>query len=117
MNKRELGSRYEEAAARFLESRGYEIIERNYRCRQGEIDLIAKEGEYVVFVEVKYRSGDNRGGSIEAVTPQKQRRISKAALHYLMQKQYREDVPCRFDVVGVDGRKITLLRNAFDYCR
>ena len=78
------GLYYETQAAVFLEKQGYQILERNFRCPAGEIDLIAKEGGYLCFVEVKYRSERETGTPEEAVDAKKQKRISRAALYYLM---------------------------------
>ena len=78
MNKRQTGSRYEETAAAFLTSKGYRVLERNFRCRQGEIDLICRHGKYLVFAEVKYRSGLSMGSPAEAVDARKQERIRRA---------------------------------------
>lgn len=116
MNKRSLGGEYEKRAAEFLAGQGYRIAEMNYRNRRGEIDLIGWEEGYLVFVEVKYRGNAGTGGALGAVNIQKQRRISRAALFYRMQKKISEDTPCRFDVVGIDGEKVTLVKNAFDFC-
>ena len=69
MNKRQTGSRYEETAAAFLTSKGYRVLERNFRCRQGEIDLICRHGRYLVFAEVKYRSGLSKGSGLLSVQP------------------------------------------------
>ena len=73
MNKRQLGTVYEQKAAAYLQQQGYEILECNFRCRLGEIDIIAREGGYLCFVEVKYRSGDGYGSPLEAVGVYKQR--------------------------------------------
>ncbi len=116
MNKRRVGGEYEEQAAEFLIGQGYRILEKNYRGPRGEIDLVTREGKYLVFVEVKYRGSRRTGDALGAVDARKQRRISRAALYYRMQKRISEDTPCRFDVVGIDGEKITLVRNAFDFC-
>ncbi len=116
MNKREVGRRYEAQAADFLEKQGYEILHRNYQNRAGEIDLIARDGDYLVFVEVKYRRNKSQGGALEAVDMRKRRRISKAALLYRAQKRISEETPCRFDAVGIDREKISLVKNAFDFC-
>lgn len=113
MNKRKLGADYEKIASDFLENRGYQILERNYRCRSGEIDLIARQGEYLCFVEVKYRSGNSCGTPLEAVGYRKQQQIIKVAKYYLMRGQYSMDTACRFDVVAITDKEITLLRNAF----
>ena len=115
INKRSIGTAYEKLAGEYLKRQGYEIIEYNFRCHIGEIDLIAKDGDYLVFIEVKYRSGNQTGNPLEAVTRSKQRTISKVALFYLMTHGYGEDTCCRFDVVAILGDKIRLVRNAFDY--
>ncbi len=113
MNKHEIGCRYEERAARYLEEQGYQIAERNYRCRLGEIDLIARDGAYLVFVEVKYRADERSGYGLESVDGKKQRRIIRAASWYLYERHIRDGQPCRFDVVSFLGEEITLLRDAF----
>ena len=95
-----------------LEQMGYEILQFNYRCRLGEIDLIAKDGAYYVFCEVKYRADERKGSPLEAVDARKQQKIFRTAMYYLTEQQL-EDVPCRFDVVGIEGTKITLIKNAF----
>ena len=114
MNKRETGTAYESAAARFLETKGYRILERNYRCRFGEVDLIAQEGDAIVFCEVKFRRDLRAGHPLEAVDLRKQRRISKCALCYLTEKRLSGQ-ECRFDVVGICGEETILIRNAFEY--
>ncbi len=113
MNKRQTGSRYEETAAAFLTSKGYRVLERNFRCRQGEIDLICRHGRYLVFAEVKYRSGLSMGSPAEAVDARKQERIRRAAAFYLYSHGMGGDVPCRFDVVGILGSDIELIQDAF----
>ena len=86
MNKRKTGQEQEAKAACFLKTQGYQILERNYRCKKGEIDLIAWEGQYLVFVEVKYRSTNESGLPEEAVDLRKQRQISRVAAWYLTEK-------------------------------
>ena len=88
MNKRKTGAVYEQKAAEYLEKAGCRILEMNYRCRAGEIDIVARDGRYVVFCEVKYRSG------------------------YLAEHRL-QDVPCRFDVIGIEGGEITHIKDAF----
>lgn len=112
-NKRATGSRYEEKAAVFLQKEGFGILERNYRDRYGEIDLIAKEDGYLVFVEVKYRKNLQNGYPQEAVHEKKQQKIRHTARYYLYKKGYPEDTPCRFDVVSIVGEQIELIRDAF----
>ena len=113
-NQREKGAYWEQKAGAYLESIGYEILEYNFRCRMGEIDIIARDGEYLVFCEVKYRAGTGKGYPSEAVDERKQRVISKCALYYLTKKGTME-LPCRFDVVTKLNGKLQVIKNAFDY--
>lgn len=115
-NKRQKGAAYEQIAAAHLISKGYEILEFNYRCKMGEIDIIARDGEYLVFVEVKYRANSQKGNPLEAISMAKQKTISKCALHYMMMN-HLSDVPVRFDVVGILGDKKEHIKNAFDFIR
>ena len=111
-SSRQTGTDYERAAGYYLEQLGYEILEYNYRCRAGEIDLVAKDGEYLVFCEVKYRSDRRKGGPLEAVGPAKQKTIFRCAMFYLTERHI-ENVPCRFDVIGIEGTEVTYIKNAF----
>ena len=111
-NKRLTGTKYEQAAGFFLEQMGYEILEYNYRCRSGEIDIIAKDGGCLVFCEVKYRSGRGKGSPLEAVDYRKQQTIFRCASHYLTGKRL-SGIPCRFDVIGIEGTAVTHIKNAF----
>jgi putative endonuclease len=115
-NRRQTGAAYEELAADWLSEQGLEILERNYRCRRGEIDLIARDGRYLVFVEVKYRSAEKTGHPAEAVDWRKQHRISNVAAWYCYEHRLPEDQPCRFDVVSVLGERIEYIKDAFTYC-
>lgn len=96
----ELGKRGEEAAARFLDKRGYEILERNWCCFAGEADIIAKDQGNIVFVEVKTRKDCNKGFPAEAVNKQKRERYEKIALAYLQDNDLSE-LTVRFDVVSI----------------
>ncbi|HEX6853015.1 MAG TPA: YraN family protein [Candidatus Polarisedimenticolaceae bacterium] len=111
-----LGLEGEEAAARHLEATGMRVIERRWRCRAGEIDLVAEDGEVLVFVEVKARGGDGFGTPAEAVTAGKRRRLATLATWYLVERD-AQDRPCRFDVVEVvahgSGAEIRHLPDAF----
>lgn len=113
-NKRRTGTEYERRAGAYLEERGYEILEYNFRCRMGEIDIIARDGEYLVFCEVKYRLDARSGHPAEAVDRRKQRTISKCALYYIMRRGLT-DQACRFDMVSFEGDTVTVYPNAFDY--
>lgn len=113
-NQRQIGAFYEEKAARFLESKGLFLVARNYRCPMGEVDLIARDGRFLVFVEVKYRKSQKAGGALPAVDARKRRTIAKVASHYLLTHGGRLDVSCRFDVIGFDGEALTWIPNAFE---
>ena len=113
-NNRETGSYYERMAGVYLTEKGYEILEYNYRCKLGEIDIIARDGDYLVFCEVKYRADDRKGTPAEAVDYAKQRVISKSALYYMTVNGI-DEIPCRFDVVSIEDDRIILYQNAFDY--
>ena len=115
MNRRQVGTEYERQAAAFLEERGCEVIERNYRCRLGEVDLIVRDGNYLVFVEVKYRQSERTGHPLEAVNPAKQSRISRTAVWYLQSHGLGMDQPSRFDVVGICGGQVLWLKDAFPF--
>ena len=117
MNKRQCGSEKEELAAAYLSGAGYLILEKNFRNRFGEIDIVAMEGRYLVFVEVKYRRDNRMGYPEEAVDRKKQRIICRVAEYYLIKNRKASDTPCRFDVVSIDGNEIRLYRNAFLFCR
>ncbi len=113
-----LGARGESIAAAFLKGQKYAIIERNYRCKAGEVDIVAREGKTLVFVEVKTRRNTSYGPPQLAVTPFKQRQISKAALTWLAKKKLH-DTSARFDVIAIILREhevpaIEHIKNAFD---
>ena len=112
-NRRTIGTRYEALAAEYLRRQGLIILETNYRSRQGEIDLIARDGSYLVFVEVKFRRDDRKGAPSEAVGIQKQGRIRAVAAYYLYKHRCEETTPCRFDVIAILGEEITWIRDAF----
>lgn len=114
MNKRIVGSEKESIAADFLLQEGYRILERNFSCRIGEIDLIAKESGYLVFIEVKYRAGTAFGYPAEAVTKAKIIKILKTAKYYMLCNGILQETPCRFDVVNILGEDISVIKNAFD---
>ena len=112
-----LGKTGEDLAVRELQRRGYEILDRRWRSRAGEIDIIARDGATVVFVEVKAREGCAFGGGADAVTARKRQRIVRLAQEYLARHRLG-DCPCRFDVVAIDGGderpSVRLYQNAFD---
>lgn len=94
------GAQAEALAADYLVARGFVILARNYRTRRGEIDLIARDGDTLVFVEVRLRTRNDYGGAAASVTPRKQQRIVAAALAYL--SRLRREPPCRFDAILLD---------------
>ncbi len=116
---REQGARGEEAACRLLRRSGYKILERNYRGPRYEVDIIAREGGILAFVEVKTRAPGGTGDAAEAIGPRKQGRITRAAEHYLMTHPEAQGAVCRFDVVlfeaesGEVPKGGILMRDAF----
>jgi len=117
LNKRFVGSTGESIACRFLKDKGYKIIEKNFRCRSGEIDIVAMDGEDLCFIEVKMRKSSSYGPPYLAVTPQKQKQISIAALNYLKKTTLKYS-GIRFDVVSINlensTEKIELFKGAFE---
>lgn len=113
-NKRKIGACYEQIAGEFLKKLGYEILEYNFHSLVGEIDIVALYEEYLVFIEVKYRKDAKKGNPFEAISMQKQKRISKCALYYI-KKHELQNMPVRFDVVGILGKEIQVISNAFDF--
>jgi len=107
----ERGKRGEKQAAAFLREHGYYIIEENYRWQGGEIDLVAREGNYLVFVEVKSRSSEAFGTPEEAITVAKRRRLIRTAQKYLL--EHPTELEVRFDVVTLFRGKAKLYRDAF----
>jgi putative endonuclease len=95
------GAAAESLAAEFLQSRGLAVVERNYRCRGGEIDLIARDGSTLVFVEVRLRRSDSFGGARASITAAKRRRLKYAAGLFL--SRLDREPPCRFDAILLDG--------------
>ena len=118
LDRQILGKLGEELAVAELERRGYAVLARRYRTRAGEIDIIARDGEATVFVEVKARASDEFGSAAEAVTVWKQRQLARMAEDYLARSGLGCG-PCRFDVVAIDGiggpaEVVTVYPHAFD---
>jgi putative endonuclease len=115
-----LGAYGEDVACSYLEKQGYKILERNFNCKVGELDIVALEGDVLSFIEVKCRTGVDYGNPADAVSYSKQGKIVKAAL-FFMTRYKLFDHMCRFDVIEVltDGSKedtrINLIKNAFEY--
>lgn len=93
----------EKLAETYLVSQGFQLIERNYRCKWGEIDLIMKHQQAMVFIEVRYRAQQQFGGSLASIDIHKQQRIVKATNYYLQTHPYTQQYACRFDVILLDG--------------
>jgi len=115
--KQVLGKEGERVAEQYLRKKGYRLVERNYRCAVGEVDLIALDRRVIVFVEVKTRSGHGFGTPLEAVQPRKQRKMIQAAQFFLTQKKLHQR-DARFDVVGISwpgGQPVVEhIENAFE---
>lgn len=106
----------EERAALYLEEQGVQIVARNFRTRRGELDIIARDGETLCFVEVRLREDDRYGSPLATVRREKQRRLYYAAMEYLVKHRRRTDgMACRFDLISIErsARQITWLRNIF----
>lgn len=112
------GRAAEDAALRFLEARGFALLARNYRCRLGEIDLVMRDGESLVFVEVRARRSPSHGGAAASIGHAKRRRLVAAARHFLMTHPGAASMPARFDVVALsdpgEDAAPRYLRQAFD---
>jgi len=113
------GRAAEDLACRHLESRGLRLLERNYRCRAGELDLVMLEGTTLVLVEVRSRSSTSHGGAAASVGPRKQQRFIRAARHLLLTRPQYRKLPARFDVVAIesglpgDAPRVEWIRDAF----
>lgn len=109
------GAEAERLAEKFMLQQGLVLLAKNYRCRFGEIDLIAKDGDTLVFIEVRLRRNDNFGGAVASIDHRKQEKLISTAKHYLSPLKTPE-VPCRFDVLllnNKDSHAIQWLKNAF----
>ncbi len=114
VNRRAVGERFEEIACGYMEERGFRVLERNFRCRQGEVDVVGEDEGYLVFVEVKYRASGVSGSPAEAVTAAKQGKICRVADYYRYRHGIGDDRAVRYDVVAVEGDGRTVwYKNAF----
>ena len=118
-HRQELGKSGEDLAVERLTEEGYAVLARRYRTRYGEIDIVARDGEAIVFVEVRRKSAADYGSAAESVTPWKQRRVMRMAIDYLARLGLTDRCMVRFDVVAIDdppsGRpRISVIRSAFD---
>ena len=105
MSRQHSGQLAEQRACQFLQRQGLRLLERNWRCRLGELDLIMRDDDHLVFVEVRYRSHAAWGGALESVDARKQARLIRAAEQFLQQHPALARLACRFDVVALDGEQ------------
>lgn len=110
--KQAQGRDWEQTALRYLKRQGLAFIEANFTCKGGEIDLIMRDGDTLVFVEVRQRADSKHGGAAASITPAKIRRLVRAAQVYLL--RFPRLPPCRFDVIAIDGDNLEWLRNAIE---
>jgi putative endonuclease len=116
LNTRQKGTDKEQLAAEYLERQGMHILEKNFRARQGEIDLIGLHEGYLVFVEVKYRSNRVKGSAFDAVDTRKQRQVCKVADYYRMLHKVNLNISIRYDLVAIQGEnEICWIKNAFPH--
>lgn len=108
----QIGATAEERAADALLRRGYRIVERNYRCKVGELDIVAREGPTLVFVEVRSRRTGDFGSALEAVGWRKQKKVSRVAAHYIAVRRPRFET-ARFDVVAITGDEVVVIKDAW----
>ena len=112
MSTTETGRAGEDQAVRVLRDAGLEIVERNYRCPLGELDVIARDGALLVFVEIRLRTRADRGSALETVGSAKRARVARVAEHYLAKRQPKA-AGIRFDVVGITAGEVVHIRDAF----
>jgi putative endonuclease len=113
-----IGAAVEHKASQWLQQQGLKKLEKNYHCRQGEIDIIMRDGQQLVFVEVRYRKNNHYGDGLDSVDWRKQQKLQKAAAHYLLKRPQYQHLVCRFDVLAAQlGDNATLdwswVKNAF----
>ncbi len=112
MKTSQQGQIAEDEACKFLQKHGLKLVEKNYRCRTGEIDLIMQDKEELVFVEVRYRAKSDFGSALDSVDQNKIQKVISAASHYV--SKHQPDLPMRFDVIGFDASyKLKWVTNAF----
>lgn len=113
-DKRIKGDDKERLAEDYLAAKGFRLIERNFLCKSGEIDLIMQDQDYLVFIEVRYRENQAFGGALASITVGKQKKLRRAAEYYLIKNFGNTPPACRFDVVGIEGQdEIMWVKNAF----
>lgn len=115
INRRKQGNKYEQLAANFLISQGIKILETNFFCKMGEIDIVCQDNDYLCFVEVKYRKNGQCGSALEAVNYGKMRKICRSADYYLLTHFKDESINVRFDVIAIQEGHLQYIKNAFEY--
>lgn len=113
MNTRKIGGINEEKSVIYLKQNSFQVIRQNYRCKAGEIDIIAVKENILRFIEVKYRKNDLYGTPLEAITTQKQKKIMRAASWFLMENPQFQNMQCSFDVMAVTDNQIEYIFNSF----
>lgn len=111
-DKQDQGRHWEQVALAHLKRHGLVLVEANFQCKGGEIDLVMRDSDTLVFVEVRQRASRSAGGAAASITPAKIRRLVRAAQFYLLRLPQAQ--PCRFDVVAIEGEQLDWLRNAFE---
>ena len=107
------GNRAENLALKFLKKQHLKLVERNFNCRYGEIDLVMQDADYLVFVEVRYRKDQRFGGALASIDERKQGKLRRSAEHYLIRHK-KTDSPCRFDILCATG---SINRPTFDWIK
>ena len=115
MNNIQKGKNYEQKAAAYLQEQGMSLLTTNYRCRQGEVDIIGIHQDCLVFVEVKYRKDKKSGMPEEAVGVSKQRKICRVSDYFRISNRKYEQLQVRYDVAAITGEQIKWYQNAFEY--
>lgn len=116
-NNQQIGKQAEQRACDYLQAKGFQLLQQNYQCYHGEIDLIMRDQEDVVFVEVRFRSRTDYGSALESITKNKQKKLIKAATHFLQMKKWLYRVTSRFDIVAIHlvagETQLEWIKNAF----
>jgi putative endonuclease len=114
LTKKQCGAFFEDYACQFLTAHGLQLLTRNYQCRYGEIDLIMRDPDTLIFIEVRYRRSSQFGGATASVDRIKQHRLIAAAQHYRDQSFHTDELFCRFDVLAIEGHTLYWFADAFD---
>lgn len=113
MNKRMIGSVFEDIAVTYLLKHDFQILERNYRCKIGEIDIVAKKNHILHFIEIKYRKDETYGNAVYSVTKKKQEKIYRIAECYLLEHMIRPNISISFDVLAITGNDVNYIENCY----